>query len=207
MKKTLFLVALLLAAGFLWVQSRPSELLITRSRTLPAPAEVVYAHLVDLHEWEKWSPWQDIDPGMEQEYSGAEQGPGASYRWSGNEEVGEGRMTITEVEPPRRVTIHLEFLRPFPATNTTDFYVDRGGLGTEVTWAMTGENDFMGKLAGLFLDLDEQVGADFDKGLARLDAVTAEAAREAAAAAEAKAAAEATAGSETIEEPPEAGAP
>ena len=43
----------------------------------------------------------------------------------------------------------------------------------EVTWAMTGSNDFMGKLFGLFLDLDAQVGADFEKGLAQLDAVTA----------------------------------
>ncbi|MEN8161867.1 MAG: SRPBCC family protein, partial [Myxococcota bacterium] len=175
MKKALVLIAVLVAAGVVFVQSRPSEFLITRSRTLAASPELVYAHLVDLHEWVKWSPWEEIDPDMLREYSGAAQGPGASYRWSGNDEVGEGRMTITAAEAPSHVTLRLEFVRPFPATNTTDFYVDDTGLATDVTWAMSGKNDFMAKLFGLFLDLDQRVGADFEKGLAQLDAVTAEA--------------------------------
>jgi hypothetical protein len=180
MKRALVLIALLVVAGAVFVQSRPSDFLITRSRTLAASPEVVYAHLVDLHEWVKWSPWEGIDPDMEREYSGAAQGPGASYRWSGNDDVGEGRMTITAAEAPSRVTIRLEFLRPFPATNTADFYVDATGLGTDVTWAMSGTNDFMAKLFGLFLDLDRRVGADFEKGLAKLDALTAGAAPRAA---------------------------
>jgi uncharacterized protein YndB with AHSA1/START domain len=177
MKKPLVLVGLVIAASVVFVQSRPTDFLITRSRTVPAPAELVYAHVADLHEWAKWSPWEKIDPEMLREYEGPSAGPGASYRWSGNDDVGEGRMTITDVEPPGRVTIRLEFIRPFPAKNTTDFYIDATGLGTEVTWAMSGQNGFMAKLFGLFMDLDQQVGGDFEKGLAQLDEVTAEAVR------------------------------
>jgi len=176
MKKALIVLVLLLVAGAVYVQSLPSEMLITRTRTVAASPEIVYAHIVDLHEWAKWSPWERIDPGMDREYTGPAEGPGASYRWSGNDEVGEGRMTITDAEPPGRVTLRLEFLRPFPASNTVDFYVDHTGLATEVTWAMTGTYDFTGKLFGLLLDLDAQVGADFEKGLEQLDEVTAEAA-------------------------------
>jgi uncharacterized protein YndB with AHSA1/START domain len=177
MKKALLLAGFLIVAGVLFVQSRPSEVLITRTRTLAAPPELVYAHVADLHEWAKWSPWEKIDPDMLREYSGAASGTGASYRWSGNDAVGEGRMTITAAEAPRRVTLRLEFIRPFPVTNTADFYIDATGLGTDVTWAMSGKNGFMAKLFGLFMDLDQQVGGDFEKGLAHLDRVTAEAVR------------------------------
>ncbi len=176
MKKFFVLLGLLIVALVLFVQAQPTEFLITRTRTLAAPPEVVFAHVVDLHEWTKWSPWEDIDPDMLREYSGAPAGPGASYRWSGDEDVGEGRMTITEAEAPKRVTLRLEFVRPFPTTNTVDFYIDDSGLATDVTWAMSGRNDFMAKLFGLFLDLDRQVGADFEKGLRQLDVVTSEAA-------------------------------
>jgi uncharacterized protein YndB with AHSA1/START domain len=177
MKKSLLLVGLVIAAGVVFVQSRPTDFLITRSRTVAAPPDVVYAHVADLHEWAKWSPWENIDPDMLREYEGPPAGPGASYRWSGNDDVGEGRMTITGVEPPSRVTIRLEFIRPFPAKNTADFYIDATGLGTDVTWAMSGKNDFMAKLFGLFMDLDQRVGGDFEEGLSQLDEVTAQAVR------------------------------
>jgi len=86
--------------------------------------------------------------------------------------VGEGRMTITESRAPESVIIRLEFLKPFPATNTAEFFILHGGLGTEVTWSMTGHNNFMAKAFGLFMNMDKLVGGDFEKGLAELDAVT-----------------------------------
>jgi len=173
MKNLLIAFALIAAAAAGFIATRPSEFLITRTRTFAAPPEVVHAYVNDFHKWAEWSPWEKLDPGMMREYSGAPVGAGASYHWLGNDEVGEGRMTITESTPPQRVTIRLEFLKPFPATNTAVFYIDRGGLGTEVTWSMTGHNNFMAKAFGLFMNMDKLVGGDFAKGLAELDAVTA----------------------------------
>jgi len=170
-----FAIAVLLAivalAGF--VATRPSEFLIVRSRTLAAPPEVVHAYVNDLHKWGEWSPWEKIDPGMQREYSGPPAGPGASYHWVGNEEVGEGRMTITGSVPPDSVTILLEFLKPFQATNTAQFDILRSGLGTEVTWSMSGHNNFVAKAMSLVMNMDKMVGGNFEKGLADLDAVTA----------------------------------
>jgi len=170
-----FAIAVLLAivalAGF--VATRPSEFLIVRSRTLAAPPEVVHAYVNDLHKWGEWSPWEKIDPGMQREYSGPPAGPGASYHWVGNEEVGEGRMTITGSVPPDSVTILLEFLKPFQATNTAQFDILRSGLGTEVTWSMSGHNNFVAKAMSLVMNMDKMVGGNFEKGLADLDVVTA----------------------------------
>lgn len=172
MKNLLVAILLFLALGAAYVATRPSEFLITRTRTLAAPPEVVHAYLNDFHRWAEWSPWEKLDPGMQREYGGAPAGEGATYHWSGNDEVGEGRMTILESRPPELVKIQLEFLKPFPATNTAEFYVDATGLGTEVTWAMSGRNGFLAKAFALFMDMDKTVGGDFEQGLAALDAVT-----------------------------------
>jgi hypothetical protein len=170
-----FAIALLLAVALLagFIATRPSEFTIQRTRTLAAPPEVVHTYVNDFHKWAEWSPWEKLDPGMLREYEGPPAGPGASYHWVGNEDVGEGRMTITASTPPESVTIHLEFVKPFPATNTAEFFIVAGGLGTDVTWAMSGHNNFVAKAFGLFMNMDKMVGTQFEKGLADLDAVTA----------------------------------
>jgi len=158
-------------AGF--VASRPSEFRITRSRTMAAPPDVVHAYVNDFHKWPEWSPWEKLDPTMKREIAGAPAGNGATYHWVGNDKVGEGRMTITDTRPPQSLTIRLEFLKPWTATNTTQFDFAPSGAGTNVTWAMTGTNNFVAKAMCVFMDMDKMVGADFEKGLANLDAATA----------------------------------
>jgi len=174
MLKNLFVVLLLivaLAAGF--VATRPSEFTIERGRTMAAPPEVVFGYVNDFRQWQAWSPWEKLDPQLKREYSDPSAGPGATYHWVGNDKVGEGRMTITDSSAPDSVTIRLEFVKPFVATNVAHFDIAAGGLGTDVTWSMSGHNDFMAKAFSLFMDTDQLVGGDFEKGLEQLDAVTA----------------------------------
>ena len=156
-----------------YIASRPSEFRISRSRPVAAPPDVVHAFVNDFHKWREWSPWERLDPALTREYSGAEAGPGAVYSWTGSREVGQGRMTITDSRPPRSLTIRLEFIKPWTATNTTQFDFAPSGSGTTVTWTMSGSNNFMAKAFGLFMDMDTMVGSSFEKGLADLDTTTA----------------------------------
>ena len=105
---------------------------------------------------------------MKRTHGGAASGVGATYAWAGNDEVGEGRMTIEKSEPGKLVVIKIEFLAPMEATNTATFSFSPTAEGTKVTWAMDGNNDFMAKAFQLFVDFDKMVGADFEKGLAAL---------------------------------------
>jgi hypothetical protein len=196
-----FAIALLLAVAAVaaFIAWQPSEFLIVRGRTMAAPPEIVFAHVNDLHRWAAWSPWEKLDPDMKREHSGAPFGPGASYAWAGNEQAGEGRMTITDSQAPGSVTLRLEFVKPYPATNTVQFDILHGGLGTDVTWSMTGRNNFLAKAVSLFMDVDKMVGRDFEQGLEALDGVTAEAAE----AAKAEAAAAAAAALEGEAAPPD----
>jgi hypothetical protein len=153
------------------VALQPSEFRVVRSAIISAPPPTVFAQVNDFHNWEAWSPWAKIDPAMKQTYEGAPAGTGAIYRWAGNKEVGEGRMTITESRPSDLIRIKLEFFRPFAATNTTEFTFNPEGNRTAVTWDMTGENNFMAKAVHLFMSMDKMVGGQFEQGLARMKSV------------------------------------
>lgn len=152
------------------VALQPEDFRLARSTKISASRNVTFAQVDDFHNWEHWSPWAKLDPQMKVTFGGPERGTGATYAWEGNDQVGAGKMTILESKPGELVRIQLEFLRPFAATNTTDFTFDTVGDQTEVHWVMTGKNDFMGKAMGLLLNIDELVGKDFEKGLASLKA-------------------------------------
>ncbi len=151
---------------------RPDEFQTERARTIAAPAAAIHPHLVDFHRWQAWSPWERLDPAMNRAYEGPASGVGAGYAWSGTKKVGSGRMTIIGDEPTR-VTITLEFLTPWKATNTTTVTRAPAGDGTRVTWTMTGRSSFGMKVFGVLFNLDKLVGKDFERGLAQLAEVCA----------------------------------
>jgi hypothetical protein len=110
-----------------------------------APAAAVFEHVNDFRKWQAWSPWAKRDPIMKQSFEGAPAGVGAIYSRSGNDEVGEGRMTLTESRPSEMIRVKLEFLKPYRATNTAEFNFSPAGNQTAVTWNMFGANSFMAK--------------------------------------------------------------
>lgn len=182
LKKIAIALLVFVALFVVVVATRPSTFHVERSARVDAPPNVVFPLINDFHRWPAWSPWEKLDPAMKREYSGAAQGTGAAYDWWGNDDVGVGSMRITDSRAPTSVTIALEFKEPWQATNTTLFSVAPEASGSTVTWGMDGESNFMFKAVGLFMDMDEMVGKDFEAGLANLQRVAAaEAARGASA--------------------------
>jgi hypothetical protein len=108
---------------------------------------------------------------MTQSYEGAPAGTGAVYKWAGNNEVGEGRMTITESRPNDLIRINLEFFKPFQADNIAEFTFKPEGNQTVVTWSMSGKNNFMAKAIHLVMNMDDMIGGQFEKGLAQMKSV------------------------------------
>lgn len=168
LKKIILVVAALLAVLLIVIALQPAAFRIERSAQIHARPEVVFPFVDDLHAWNTWSPWAKLDPTMKTTYSGAEKGKGAIYEWSGNSQVGSGRMEIIDTRVNEAVTIKLDFITPFAASNITTFELTPDGDATRVNWAMTGENGFVSKGFSLFMDMDKMVGGDFEKGLADL---------------------------------------
>jgi hypothetical protein len=172
---TILIVVVLVLAGFLlYVLTRPNELRVERKGRMRARPEQLFEELNDLRRWVGWSPWERLDPAMVKTHSGAERGVGAIYSWKGNAKVGEGRMEILESSPPTLVRIKLDFIKPFPSSNTTTFTLAPQGEFTEMTWAMRGPAGFMTKLMCVFMDLDQAIGKDFERGIANLREVVEE---------------------------------
>jgi len=163
-------VLAVLVVGIAFIASRPASFTVERSAEIAAPPEAVFALLNDFHQWGRWSPWEKLDPNMKRMFDGPPSGPGASYSWSGNDDVGAGRMKIVDAKPGESLSIELEFLKPYPAKNQTTFTLAPAAGGTQVRWAMNGENGFVGKALSLVMNMDALVGKDFEAGLANLAA-------------------------------------
>ncbi len=171
LRKILIALAAIVLAFVVVAALQPSDFRVVRSATISAPASAVFAQVNDFHNSEAWSPWEKLDPAMKQTYDGSPAGTGAIYTWAGNNQVGEGRMTLTESRPSELIRIKLEFLKPFAATNTEEFTFKPEGNQTAVTWSMAGKNNFIAKAMCLFMNMDQMVGGQFEKGLAAMKSI------------------------------------
>jgi len=168
----LIAVAAIIVIFLVIVALQSAKFRVSRTIVINALPPVVFDQVNDFHNWASWSPWAKLDPAMKLIYDGPPAGTGASYAWTGNKEVGEGRMKIIESRPSDLVRIKLEFLRPFKATNTAEFLFKPEGDQTAVTWSMFGDKNFIFKAVHLFINMDKLVGRDFEKGLAQMKSVT-----------------------------------
>lgn len=115
------IVAVIVIVFVVVAAMQPTDFRVSRAATISAPPPAVFAQVNDFHKLEAWSPYDKRDPAMKKTYEGAPAGTGASYSWNGNNEVGEGRSTITDSRPNDLIRIKLQFVRPFACTNTAEF--------------------------------------------------------------------------------------
>jgi hypothetical protein len=167
----LIAVAVSIAGLVLVVARQPTDFRISRSATIPAPASILFEEVNDFHKWEAWSPWAKLDPHAKNTFEGAPSGAGAIFRWVGNNQVGQGGMTIMESKPSQLIRIKLEFLKPFQATHSAEFTFKPSGDQTLVTWSMSGKNSFASKAFVLLMNCDKMIGSQFEKGLENLGSV------------------------------------
>ncbi len=139
---------------------------VERSIVIDAPEAKIVPHIVDLHRWQDWSPWNKSHyPLARFSFEGPQQGVGAKWSWLGPV-MGRGSLEVTSVIPGyvslsealdgERVNAHATFT-----------FQPRGG-STLVTWRDSGELPAFG---GVFVgSLEATLGRHFDAGLKQLKA-------------------------------------
>ena len=170
-KKILLGVMAVIAAILIFAATKPDIFRVQRAASIKAPPEKIFAIFNDFKRWDAWSPWEKKDPAMKRTFGATTDGKGAVYAWEGNKDVGQGRMEIAESVPPSKVTLKLDFLKPFEAHNIVEFTLVPQGDSTNVTWAMQGPTPYFAKIIHVFMDMDSMVGKDFETGLANLKAI------------------------------------
>lgn len=146
---------------------RPDEFRISRSTDVKSEPKVIFDLINDFHEWEKWSPYENIDADLKKTFSGSKKGVGAIYQYDGKK-AGAGKMEITQINEPTEIVSNLTIIRPMQADNIATFTLESKGNFTTVTWSLSGHNNFVNKIVGLVLNIDKLVGKDFEKGLKSL---------------------------------------
>lgn len=158
------LVALLLVIGLLL----PSGFKVQRSMQIAAPPAKVYPLIADPRQWKNWSVWNQRDPAMQMQYSGADSGAGAKWSWQSKTE-GNGAMEFTAAVPNERIVYALSF-PDMGMTSRGELQLVPEGTGTRVTW--TNEGDMGGNPINRYFGvmMDSLVGPDFEAGLNNLKA-------------------------------------
>jgi uncharacterized protein YndB with AHSA1/START domain len=159
------LVLLLVAIAFFL----PRKYSVERSIVIDARPEVVFAQFADLKAWKNWGAWQERDPAMKMTFSEPATGVGAWSAWESKSQ-GNGRMTITDVEPAKRMVYRLEF--PDMGTSSIGaMSLQPADKGVKVVWSDAGDLGMnpMFRWFGLFID--RMLGPDFEHGLRKMKAL------------------------------------
>lgn len=167
-------IAAVIAIILIVAAMRPDTFRVQRSVDINAPAEKIFPLINDYKHWGSWSPYEKVDPAMQRTFSGAPSGKGSVYEWSGNKNVGHGRMEIMDAAPHSKIVIKLDFFSPFEAHNTAEFTMQPKGSATNVTnvtWAMHGPVSYVAKIIHMFMNMDRMCGDQFQQGLASMKAV------------------------------------
>lgn len=165
--KVLVWLLVVVAAILLYAAARPDEFRIERSVVVNAPPDKVFSLINDLRKWTQWNREQQ-SPDMTEGFDGPPSGVGAAAQWKGSSSAGQGRMVITESVPLTKVSVQVDWEKPFKVRNTNEFTLIPEGNATRVTWAMHGPNLFVMKVMSVFTNMDRVMGKHFESGLAHL---------------------------------------
>jgi hypothetical protein len=162
------IVMLFIVAVLAFAATKPKTFHLRRSMAIKAAPDKVFALINDLHKWNDWSAENNNDPGIQRTYDGAAAGEGAVSEWRGSGKIGAGRMLITESKLNQKISVTVDFVKPFTARNVNVFTLEPAGDSTNVTWDFTGTYVYVLKVMSIFVSMDRIMGKHFETGLENL---------------------------------------
>lgn len=106
-----FIVVLLLLVFLVLALIHPRNTVVTKSIIIEAHRDSVYQEILFLRNWEHWSPWLELEPGLKLQYFGVDAQPGSGYQWLGDE-LGSGQMEFMQASD-YQLHYRLFFKRPW----------------------------------------------------------------------------------------------
>jgi hypothetical protein len=152
----------------------PKDYKVERSKVVNASPDIVWAEVVNYPQWASWSPFQEMEPTARNIFEGENGTVGSSMAWDG-EKLGKGKMTISALDPNKKMDYELAFLEPMSMSSKGYFSFE--GLEnkqTKVTWVDEGNIPFLQRGMTLFMSMDKFMGPAFERGLFKLDSISAE---------------------------------
>jgi hypothetical protein len=164
LKKILFVLGVIVVLLLAIPAVLSPKIKIDRSIEIQSSATTVHAYLVDLNQYPKWNPFSENDPGSTTQVTGM--GLGSTLTWKGDK-TGEGKMTVTEIQPNARVLLKLEFYTPMAGEALIGWTTKAVEANkTRMTWSMDENLPYFQRYFGLVMN--GAMVKTFDKGLMNL---------------------------------------
>jgi uncharacterized protein YndB with AHSA1/START domain len=166
---TIVIFLVLVVVGILvFASTKPDIVTFQHATNIKASPEKIFPLINDFHNWPSWAPQDGSDATMKRSFGEVMSGKGASSEWASKGRAGSGRMEITESTPPLKITVKVDFTKPFKAHNINEFTLEPKLIETKVTWKMHGTNPYMAKVMSVFVSMDKIMGKHFETGLRSL---------------------------------------
>jgi len=140
------------------------EIVINKSK------EEVFAYVKYLKNQDNYSVWATMDPQMKKSYTGVDATPGFVSAWeSDKDDVGKGEQEIKAIKEGERIDFELRFLEPMEAKDDAYMITETvSPTQTKVKWGFTGRMNYPMNVMLVFMDMEEMIGGDLEKGLSKL---------------------------------------
>ena len=120
-----------------------------------------------MSEYNKWNPFPEGDPTNQTSISG--DGIDSSLTWKGDK-TGEGKMTITGIDPNKKVDVKMEFYKPMTGEGIVHWTTNaKTAFATEMTWDFEQDLTYFNRYFGLMMEA--MMGKHFEKGLKNYKAI------------------------------------
>ena len=172
LKYLLYVLLALVVIGVILGLVGPKTYDVHRSKVIAASPAQVWPYVSNWEKINMWSPWVRMDTTLKLEYAGQQGSVGSKYSWD-SKKMGSGEQTITALDPNRSLEAELKIKMYGESTSKTSIMLHDTAGGTEVTWGMKGENNFMGRIMSSLMNMDKMIGKEYEKGLNSLDSLMA----------------------------------
>ena len=173
LKKIIFTLIAIVALCLIAALFVDNKYAVTKTVIIERSSDDVFEYIRLLENQNDYSEWMLKDPNTKKTYIGTDGQVGFISKWSSKKEnVGVGEQEIIKIEEGKRIDFKLRFKKPFEAEDdafmTTEALSDNK---TKISWGFKGEMDYPMNLMLLFMDMEEKIGPDLQKGLQTLKVI------------------------------------
>ena len=169
-KYVAFLLLIAIIGTAIYIAVQPNSFEVTKTRTINAPASVIYNNVIDFKNWEAWSSWIEKEPSTVITLSEQTKGINGSYSWTDKD--GTGTMITTKTVENESINQDMQFA-DFPTSQIKWNFTPNKDGSTLTTWTISGKKlPFDFKAYAAFIGgMEKQIGPHFERGLEKLDSI------------------------------------
>lgn len=165
-----FLLLIAIIGTSIYISVQPNTFEVSRTRTIKAPAAVIYNNVIDFKNWKDWSSWVEANPNKKITLPKQTKDVGGSYTWEDKDGMG----TIKTIKAVANKYIKQQMqMAEFPASEIIwDFKPNANG-STNVTWTISSKDlPFGFKARTVFTrGMEKQIGLHYERSLEKLDSI------------------------------------